>query len=97
MSEVMCPGSAAEALEMLMAALRYLAAADATAMGAGEQARCLRVLEQATAVGTAARTSVLSAFTAGRGYSADADGTTTAWNKDKTKVLHSHGPPVRPG
>ena len=25
------------------------------------------------------------------------DGTTSAWNKDKTKVLHSHGPPVRPG
>ena len=25
------------------------------------------------------------------------DGTTRAWNKDKTKVLHSHGPPVRPG
>jgi hypothetical protein len=25
------------------------------------------------------------------------DGTTTAWNKDKTKVLYSHGPPVRPG
>jgi hypothetical protein len=25
------------------------------------------------------------------------DGTTTAWNKDKTKVRHSHGPPVRPG
>jgi hypothetical protein len=25
------------------------------------------------------------------------DGTTTAWSKDKTKVLHSHGPPVRPG
>jgi hypothetical protein len=25
------------------------------------------------------------------------DGTTTAWNKEKTKVLHSHGPPVRPG
>ncbi len=23
------------------------------------------------------------------------DGTTTAWNKDKTKVLHSHGPPAR--
>ncbi len=27
----------------------------------------------------------------------NADGTTTAWNKDKTKELHSHGPPVRPG
>ena len=25
------------------------------------------------------------------------DGTTTAWNKDKTKVLYSHGPTVRPG
>jgi hypothetical protein len=25
------------------------------------------------------------------------DGTTTAWNKDKSKVLHSHGPPARPG
>jgi hypothetical protein len=25
------------------------------------------------------------------------DGTTTAWNKDKTKILHSHGPPARPG
>ena len=25
------------------------------------------------------------------------DGTTTAWNKNKTKTLHSHGPPVRPG
>jgi hypothetical protein len=25
------------------------------------------------------------------------DGTTTAWNKDKTKVLRSHSPPVRPG
>ncbi len=25
------------------------------------------------------------------------DGTTTAWNRDKTKILHSHGPPARPG
>jgi hypothetical protein len=25
------------------------------------------------------------------------DGTTTAWNKEKTKVLRSHSPPVRPG
>jgi Domain of unknown function (DUF222) len=27
----------------------------------------------------------------------NSDGTTTAWNKDKTKVLHSHGPPARAG
>ena len=25
------------------------------------------------------------------------DGSTTAWNKDKTKILHSHGPPARAG
>src|SRR5277367_1105709 len=25
------------------------------------------------------------------------DGTTTAWNKDKTKVLHSHSPPAKAG
>jgi hypothetical protein len=25
------------------------------------------------------------------------DGSTTAWNKDKTRVLHSHGPPARTG
>jgi hypothetical protein len=25
------------------------------------------------------------------------DGTTTAWNRDKTKVLHSHSPPARAG
>jgi len=25
------------------------------------------------------------------------DGTTTAWNPDRTKVFHSHGPPARAG
>ena len=25
------------------------------------------------------------------------DGTATAWNKDKTKIIHSHSPPARPG
>jgi hypothetical protein len=25
------------------------------------------------------------------------DGTTTAWNPGRTKVLHSHGPPARAG
>jgi hypothetical protein len=25
------------------------------------------------------------------------DGTTTAWNPDRTKVLHSDGPPARAG
>ena len=25
------------------------------------------------------------------------DGTTTAWNPDRTKILQSHGPPARAG
>jgi hypothetical protein len=55
-------------------------------MTAEEQARCLRVMEQATSVGTAARTSVLSAFTSGQGYSADADYSPRAWLIHKTGV-----------
>jgi hypothetical protein len=86
MSSVVSPGSTDEALEMLRSAMGYLAAADATAMTAEEQARCLRVLEQATATGTAARTSVLAAFTAGQGYSADADYSPRAWLIHKTGV-----------
>jgi hypothetical protein len=27
----------------------------------------------------------------------NADGTTTAWNRDRTKVLRSHSPPARAG
>ena len=86
MSSVMSPASADEALEMLTAAMGYLAAADATAMTAAEQARCLRVLERATSVGTAARTSVLGAFGSGQGYSADADYSPRAWLIHKTGV-----------
>jgi len=73
MSSVVSPGSVDEALQMLTAAMGYLAAADATAMTEEEQARCLRVLERVNSTGTAARTSVLSAFASGQGYSADAD------------------------
>jgi hypothetical protein len=86
MSSVMSPASTDEALEMLMAALGYLAAADATAMTAEEQARCLRVLERANSAGTAARTSVLAGFTSGRGYCADADYSPRAWLIHKTGV-----------
>ena len=86
MSSVMSPASADEALDMLTAAMGYLAAADATAMTAEEQARCLRVLERATSAGAAARTSVLAGFTSGRGYSADADYSPRAWLIHKTGV-----------
>jgi hypothetical protein len=86
MSAVTSPGSADEALDMVHAGLRYLAAADATAMAAAEQARCLRRLEQADAVGTAARASVLSAFTAGRGYCEDGAYSPSAWLIHQTGI-----------
>jgi hypothetical protein len=86
MSSVVPPASADEALEMLTSAMGYLAVADATAMTAEEQARCLRVLERATSTGTVARTSVLSAFASGQGYSADADYSPRAWLIHKTGV-----------
>jgi hypothetical protein len=78
--------STAEAAAMVRAGLSYLAAADAAALAAETQAECLRALEQATAIGTAARASMLAAFTAGRGYSADADYSPRAWLMHQTRV-----------
>ena len=71
---------------MLRASLAFLAAADATQLTAEEQARCLRELEQATSVLTAARAFMLGAFTAGQGYAADADYSPRAWLIHKTGV-----------
>ena len=78
--------SASEAMDMVYAGLRYLADADATAMAAETQARCLQMLERSTAIGTAARSSILAAFTAGQGYCADADYSPRAWLINKTRV-----------
>ncbi len=71
---------------MLKSALGYLAAADATAMAAETQAQCLQALEQAHSMGTAARTSVLAAFTVGQGYYADADYSPRAWLINRTRI-----------
>ena len=67
MSTAPSPASTTEALGMLRSAMGYLAAADATSMAAETQARCLQALEQVTAMGTAARASILAAFTSGQG------------------------------
>src|SRR6266568_6324883 len=80
------PASAAEALGMLTSAMAYLSAADATQLAAETQAQCLHALEQAAAMGTAARTSILAAFTAGQGYSADGDYSSRAWLIHRTRV-----------
>jgi hypothetical protein len=69
----------ADALAAVQAGLRFLAAADATQMPAQAQAEALQMMERATAVLTAARASVLSAFTSGQGYSADADYSPRGW------------------
>ncbi len=89
MSTAPSPATTTEALGMLRAAMGYLSAADATAMAAETQARCLQALEQVTAMGTAARTSILAAFTSGQGYCADADYSPRAWLIHKTRVTKS--------
>ena len=86
MNQAVPPGSATEALGMLRSAMGYLAAADATAMAAETQAQCLQALEQINSMGTAARASILAAFTAGQGYSADADYSPRAWLINRTRI-----------
>ncbi len=86
MSTVPPPASVAQALGMLRSAMGYLSAADATAMAAETQAQCLQALEQINSMGTAARASLLAAFTSGQGYSADADYSPKAWLIHKTGI-----------
>ena len=71
---------------MVLTGLRHLAAADPTAMAVQAQAECLQALEQGDAISTAARARILAAFTASRGYSADADYSPTSWLIHRTKV-----------
>jgi hypothetical protein len=85
-STVPPPVSTAQALGMLKSAMGYLAAADATAMAAETQAQCLQTLEQINSMGTAARASILGAFTSGQGYSADADYSPRAWLINRTHI-----------
>ncbi len=86
MSTVPTFANAREAVAMVRAGLGFLAAADATQMVIEEQAQCLQALEQAEAIGTAARASILAAFTAGQGYCADADYSPRAWLINKTRI-----------
>src|SRR6185437_5058752 len=81
--------SASEALDMVYAGLRFVADADAAEMAAEEQAGCLQRLERVTSVTAAARSSVLGAFTAGKGYSADADYSPRAWLIHKTGITRA--------
>jgi uncharacterized protein DUF222 len=77
---------AGEALEMVCAALGFLASFDAAQLDTEAQAEYLRGLEQADAVATAARASVLSVFTARQGYHDDADYSARAWLVRRTGI-----------
>ena len=74
------------ALAALHGALAYLATADATALTTAEQADCLRSLERAESVRTAAHARVLAAFNAGCGYEDDGHGSARSWLRWQTRV-----------
>ena len=78
--------SVSAAMEMVRAGLAFVAGADATELTAEEQAETLRNLERANSVASAARPCVLRAFTAGQGYSADADYSPLAWLMHQTRI-----------
>jgi hypothetical protein len=85
-STVPSPASTADAIKMVLTGLSHLAATDPTAMAAQAQAECLQALEQGDAISAAARARILAAFTAGRGYCADADYSPTSWLIHRTRI-----------
>src|SRR5215475_2845962 len=83
-----CPGttepvSASQALQMTQA---WLARADLATAPVTVQADCLRQLERAASMQLAARTKVLAAFTASRGFEDDGQGSARAWLTWQTRV-----------
>ena len=86
MGTATAPSSAREALDMVRAGLGYLAAAGAAQLSAATQAECLRELEQAGAVLTAARAYIQAGFTAGQGYADDADYSAVSWLIHQTHI-----------
>jgi Domain of unknown function (DUF222)/HNH endonuclease len=71
---------------MVRAGLGYLAAAGAARLSTATQADCLRELEQADAVLTAARAWILAGFTAGQGYADDAAYSAVSWLVHQTGI-----------
>ncbi len=80
------PESVAAAVSMVLAGLRWLAAADLASAPQVVQAECLLGLEQARSVHTAAHASVLSAFDYGDGCVADGQPTARSWLRWRTRV-----------
>jgi len=80
------PASAAQALAMVAAGLGWLATADAASLPTAVQADCLRGLERAASMHTAARSRVLSAFNAQAGFEDDGQGSARTWLKWQTRI-----------
>ena len=80
------PATAADAAAMAQAALSWLAAADPAILTPAEQADCLRALERAGSMHTAARARVLAAFHARGRYEDDGHGSTRTWLKWQTRI-----------
>ena len=80
------PATATEAMAMVAAGLGWLAAADTASMPSAVQADCLRGLERASSMHTAARSRVLSAFSAQAGYEDDGQGSARTWLKWQTRI-----------
>src|SRR5579875_555139 len=73
------PASAAQALALIHAGLDYLTACDPPSLPTAVQAEALISLERACARQIAARTQMLTAFSAGHGYEADGQYGAGAW------------------
>jgi uncharacterized protein DUF222/HNH endonuclease len=80
------PGSPGEAVAAVTAGLAYLARTDAASLGTAAQSDCLKALERAEAMHTAARVNVLAAFHAAGGCEPDGSGSTRAWLVWQTRV-----------
>jgi hypothetical protein len=80
------PVSAADAVAMAQAGLAFLANANMASVPAAAQAECLRGLERAESLATAARAGVLAAFMAGGGYEDDGQGSARAWLRWQTRI-----------
>ncbi len=80
------PDSAIEAAESVVAGLGWLAEADVASIPAAVQAECLRSLERARSVFTAAHASVLGAFQRSHAYEDDGQGSARSWLRWQTQV-----------
>src|SRR6516225_7034690 len=80
------PATAGEALSAISAGLDYLSTADVASLTTAEQAGCLRALEQAQSMHTAARARVLAAFHAQDGCAGDGHGSTRTWLMWQTRI-----------